>query len=55
MIKFTHRKINKVTRIEVHSELLELHPLLNMPIRGRLRSKYIVKRPEINDWFNKHF
>jgi hypothetical protein len=56
MLKFSQRKVNNVIRIEVESELLELNPLLNLPIRGgKLKSKYIVKRLPINDWFNKHF
>ena len=55
-LKFKQRKVNNVIRVEVESELLELNPLLNLPIRkGKLKSKYTVKRLPINDWFNKHF
>jgi len=54
MVKFKQRKVNKITRIEVESELLELNPLLNLPIRkGKFRSKHICKRPTINEWYKK--
>jgi hypothetical protein len=56
MLKFSQRKVNNAIRIEVESELLELNPLLNLPIRkGKLRSKYLTKRPSLNEWYKKHF
>ena len=43
-------------RVEVKSEVLDKHPLLNLPIRGKVQQKHIPEnRPSINEWFQKHF
>lgn len=55
-IKIKQIKKCNVIRIEVESELLELNPLLNLPISGvKLKSKFLTKRLPINKWFQKHF
>jgi len=47
----------KGSSIEVYSKVLELHPILNEPIKiTKFFSKSIpVQRISINEWFEKHF
>lgn len=46
----------KGNQIRVFSKELQKHPLLNLPIRGRIQNKFVPEnRLDINKWFDKNF